>query len=98
MSVMPAVELVLGNGRAALWIYWLVTTLTSKRSRLANATKRSDDDRLGALLCLTALTNPDNRLNGITHQVTTHPVSGGKGHGDSHARRVRRSLLAPQAE
>jgi hypothetical protein len=37
---MPAVELVLGNGRAALWIYWLVTTLTSKRSRLANATKR----------------------------------------------------------
>jgi hypothetical protein len=68
MSAMHAVQLVLGIGWAAFWIYWLVTTLTSKRSCLANAAKHSDDDQLGALVCLTALINLYNRLNGITHQ------------------------------
>ncbi len=34
---MHAVELVLGIGWAAFWFYWLLTTLTSKRSRVANA-------------------------------------------------------------
>ena len=40
----------------------------SKRSRLANSAEHSDDDQLGALVCLIALINLYNRLNGITHQ------------------------------
>jgi len=74
MSAKHAVELVLGIGWAEFSIYWLVTTLTPKRSRLANVAKHSDDDKLGALVCLIALIalialiNLYYRLNGIIHQ------------------------------
>lgn len=51
-------------------IYWVVTNIISKRSRLANAAKHPDDDQPGALVCLIALINVYNRLNGITHQPT----------------------------
>jgi hypothetical protein len=62
---MHAVELVLGI-EGGFWIYRLVITLTSKRSRLANAANHFDDDQLGALVCLIALIN---LLNGIAHQL-----------------------------
>jgi hypothetical protein len=58
---MHAVELVLGIGWAAFWIYCLMTTLTSKRSRLSNAAKHSDDNQ-GALVGLISLINHRNRL------------------------------------
>jgi hypothetical protein len=98
---MHAVELVLGIGWAAFWIYWLVTTLTSKRSRLANAAKHFDDDQLRALVCLIALINLYNRLNGITHQPAGDYTPGQWGlrvwRIPWSRSRVRRSLLAPQA-
>lgn len=100
MSATHAVNLVPDVGWAAFWIYWAVTTLTSRRSRLANPAKHSDDDQLGAAVCLTALIKLYNHLNGITHQpqVTTSPVGGDKGVGTPVVRnRARRSLPAPQA-
>jgi hypothetical protein len=66
---MRVVDLALGIGWAAFWTYWLVTTLTSKRSCLANAVKHSDDDQLGALVCLGAPISLYTRLNGITHPL-----------------------------
>ena len=98
MNAKHAVELVLGIRWAAIWIYWLVTALTSKRSRLAKAAKPSTTTSW-AHRCASALINPYNRLNGITHQPA----------GDSRAARitmlglpwcrsrVRRSLPAVQA-
>jgi len=82
MSATHAVK-VPGIGWAAFSIYWVVTTLTSKRIRLANAAKRSEDDQLGAVVCLIALINLYNLLNGITHQpqVTTSAVGADKGVG-----------------
>jgi hypothetical protein len=78
MSAKHAVELVLGIGWAAIWIYWLATALTSKRSRLANAAKPSTTTSW-AHWCASALINPYNRLNGITHQPA----------GDSRSARIR---------
>jgi hypothetical protein len=80
---MYAGELILGIGWAAFWIYWLVTTLTSKRSRRATAAKPSDDDQPGVLVRLIILINHHNRLNGITHQPAGDPTPGrwGQGYG-----------------
>jgi hypothetical protein len=92
-----------GIGWAAFWIYWLVTTVTPQRSRLANEAKHSDDDQLGAQVSDMALINPFNHLNRSTHQppVTTRPFTGDKGMGtaDSHDPEVVSGavLPAPQA-
>jgi hypothetical protein len=97
MRAIHAVELVPGIGWAAFWIYWLVTTLTSKRRRLANAAEHSDDDQLGALVCLIA-SSTASMASPISPQVTTHPVSADKGMRLPWSRsRVQRSLLGPQA-